>query len=153
MRNYYTSPVLGHYSDPDGKELETTFGYCMSKTKIRHIESTIGTDLDTYEGTDFIVEGYPCDVTMRPKKDNEILSAKKSSFEFAGYSQVQIEYGIRTGNRHHVFEEPVAVIHLFFNTYDRRHNDEAFEKALTQHMPEIIKNVETVYEDYLDLAS
>ncbi len=59
---------------------------------------------DTKQGTDFVVDGIPVDVTF-DFEEKDYVSFKKS------YNRYW-DMGIRTGNWHRTFEKPVVVIGL-----------------------------------------
>ena len=148
MRKYYKTRT-DNFREAHGKEMEKTFIQCAYNAEIPHLQNTLNTMADKEDGCDFIYEGYPCDVTLQFQKDHEEITKTKYEFVFGGI-EVKVEYGIRIGNNHHQFVEPVCVIHLNLDMYFVHKLDNIFESELTKAMPELLSKIIPVYERYLE---
>ena len=92
--------------EPFGKEIEgetISIAYDIIGDNCR---SVVGTRLDKEQGVDCIIYGVPCDITINiGEKDNMDSLAENIDLDYA-----TVKFGVRTGNKHHPFDEPVLVI-------------------------------------------
>jgi len=123
-----------------GSEFEKTFAVLL-KDVYRDdpsIESVIGTELDTKQGTDFLFYGVPVDVTLKPIEEKGFAS---ELYSYSLSNEVTLHYGIRTGNAVDDFETPVLVIRAECN-YDLY-----WERVLLQ----LKRNLKTIMDEGCDL--
>ena len=102
---------------------------------------------DAYEGTDFMFMGYRVDVTyFFSGKDNTTTLVAKPSFIGS-----DLKIGLRTGNSHRVFDEPVIVIGFDLpDNKDVRHllNVDAITTAYKEKMNFIVDYLSS--DDFFD---
>lgn len=112
---------------PEGDLYESEFGDILRdhfgencRSGSRRFKKTVHTDLDTKQGTDFIVQGVRIDVTTKPlvKKGGKIYLLRPSYGLGGGFAY--IDYGLRLSNGHRdkngredgIFDQPVLVLRL-----------------------------------------
>lgn len=136
---------------PLGKEFEDTisaafYEYFRRRGAEKDCKQVTGTLSDYYGGTDLEIMGVPVDVTYYFKgKDHTVILPSEVETPVS-----TIKYGVRTGNGHVKFQQPVLVIGV--------DEEDSFIRMFLERLAECVKHMarkilETgfdAYWDYLD---
>ena len=132
--------------DFEGRIVDAFHSYSIKNGTEKYFVNTARTQLDTYYGTDVIVDGIPVDVTCS-------FSRKKRIIKLADTIEVDGEkvfFGIRLGNGHITFPNPVVVVGIdtdmhFLNSFMANVCD-----SISSVIPEIMDIVNERFYEYCD---
>lgn len=132
--------------DFEGRMVEAFHSYALKNGTEKYFVCTANTDLDLHYGTDVIVDGIPVDVTCCFSRKKDVIKLS-NTIDVKGQT---IYFGIRTGNSHITFPNPVVVVGIdedmhYLNTFMENICD-----SISDVICEIMDMVNDIFYQYCD---
>lgn len=153
MYNNMYKNVAGYATGiQEGKYFEADLIYeCRKAYHSGALVATVSETLDTAEGTDLFWNRIRTDVTSNfSGKDHMIRLSGAYSVLVPYIGEVEVEYGIRTGNSHRMFNIPVLVVGFNMAGQQLTRFHDAVICAMKEKWEEIMDFGESLYWDFDD---
>lgn len=152
MSNYFGNTECLATGCQEGKYFEANL---LDECKQRYVRHScvlaVGSDTDRCEGTDLFWDMVRMDITSNFSGKDHVISLNKVYTVYIPYiGALDIRYGIRTGNSHHMFEVPVLVIGFDLDGGLLARFHDAVVGVLKKDWEQITETGEDLYWEFAD---